>query len=111
MGVRSDMSTTPTAIAVDQVSFLQRLKGFAGAVAFLLIRRFPKLLQLHRNQKSWTLLRVALGLFGAALVVLPLSLWHGWITAIFGLAFFVVSILLPPAQLESETDRKANELG
>ena len=32
-------------------------------------------------------------------------------TAVFGLAFFVLSILLPPAELESATDRKARELG
>jgi hypothetical protein len=105
------MSATPTAITVRPVGLFQRIKSFSGAATFLLIRRFPKLIQLHRNQKSWTLLRIALGCFGAALVVLPLSLWQGWITAIFGLFLFVASILLPPAQLESDTDRKANELG
>ena len=75
------------------------------------MRRFPRLLQLHRNEGSWALFRVALACFGAALVVLPLSLWNGWLTAIFGLALFVVAVLLPPAELESSTDRKARELG
>jgi len=52
-----------------------------------------------------------MGCTGAALVILPLSLWSGYLTALFGLAMFVVSILLPPAELESATDRKAKELG
>ncbi len=105
------MSTTPTAIATGEVNSFQRLRNFVGAAAFLLIQRSPKLLQLHRNEKSWTLFRIALGIFGAALVVLPLGLWNGWLTAIFGLLLFVASILLPPAETESATDLKARELG
>jgi len=105
------MSTTPTAIATGDLSSFQRLRNFLGAAAFLFIQRSPKLLQLHRNEKSWTLFRIALGIFGAALVVLPLSLWKGWLTAIFGLLLFVASILLPPAETESATDLKARELG
>jgi hypothetical protein len=106
------MSTTPTTITTDdeEGAFL-RLREFFGAAFFLIVRRSPRLLRLHRNEKSWALFRVVLGLFGAALVVLPLSLWTGWITAIFGMLFFVASILLPPAQVESGTDRKARELG
>jgi len=105
------MSTTPTAIATGDLSSFQRVRNFVGAAAFLFIQRSPKLLQLHRNEKSWTLFRIALGIFGAALVVLPLSLWKGWLTAIFGLLLFVTSILLPPAETESATDLKARELG
>jgi hypothetical protein len=105
------MSTTPTAITAEQAKFLPRLRGFLGAALFLALRRFPRLLQLHRNENSWALFRFALACLGAAVVVLPLSLWNGWITAIFGLVLFVVAILLPPAQLESSTDRKARELG
>jgi hypothetical protein len=105
------MSTTPTAIATGELNSFQRLRNFVGAAAFLFIQRSPKLLQLHRNEKSWTLFRIALGMFGAALVVLPLSLWNGWLTAIFGLLLFVTSILLPPAETESATDLKARELG
>lgn len=105
------MSTTPTVITATQENFFQKVRAVFGAAFFLLLQRSPKLLRLHRNEKSWTLLRVALGLSGAALVILPLSLWSGWVTAIFGLSLFVVSILLPPAELESATDRKARELG
>ena len=106
------MSTTPTAIAsTSEENLLHRAKAFFGVALFLIIHRSPRLLQLHRNEKSWTLFRVALACLGAAIVVLPLSLWNGWITASFGLLLFVVAILLPPAELESGTDRKARELG
>jgi hypothetical protein len=105
------MSTTPNVISVEQENLLQRIKGACGAALFVMMQRSPKILNLYRNEQSWTLFRIALGCFGAALVVLPLSLWHGYFTAVFGLAFFVLSILLPPAELESATDRKARELG
>ncbi len=106
------MSTTPRAIvSTSHENLFQRAKAFFGAALFLGIHRFPRLLQLHRNEKSWTLFRIALACLGAAIVILPLSLWNGWITASFGLLLFVVAILLPPAQLESATDRKARELG
>jgi hypothetical protein len=105
------MSTTPTAIAAEQENLLQRVKSAFGAGFFLLIQRSPRLVRLYRNERSWSLFRVALCCFGAALVILPLSLWHGYFTAVAGLALFVVSILLPPAELESSTDRKARELG
>jgi hypothetical protein len=105
------MSTTPRAITTEQANLLQRVKNGFGTAFFLVIQHSPKLLELYRNEKTWTLFRVALGCFGAALVVLPLSLWNGYWTALFGLTLFVLSILLPPAELESATDRKARELG
>ena len=105
------MSTTPRVITAEQDTFLQRAKNFVAAAFFLLIRKSPKLLELHRNAKAWTLFRVALACFGAALVLLPLALWSGYFTALIGLILFVVAILLPPAELESATDRKARELG
>jgi len=106
------MSMIPTAIAsTSDDNLFQRAKAFFGVALFLIIHRSPRLLQLHRNEKSWTLFRIALACSGAAIVILPLSLWNGWITASFGLFLFVVAILLPPAELESGTDRKARELG
>ncbi len=106
------MSTTPTTIvSTSEDNLFHRAKAFFGVAFFLIIQHSPRLLQLHRNEKSWTLFRIALACSGAAIVVLPLSLWNGWITAIFGLLLFVVAILLPPAELESGTDRKARELG
>lgn len=86
-----------------------------GAGLFLLLQRFPRLLKFQRSESSWSIFRFLLGCFGAALVVLPLSFWVGWVTGIVvplaGMALFVASILLPPPELESETDRKARELG
>jgi len=105
------MSTTPRVITAEQEGFLQRSRNAVGTAFFLLIQNSPKVLALYRNEKAWTLFRVALGCFGAALVLLPLALWSGYLTALFGLGFFVLSILLPPAELESATDRKARELG
>jgi len=105
------MGITPNVINAEQENLSQRLKGACGTVLFLLLQGSPKLLKLYRNEQSWALFRVAVGGFGAALVILPLSLWHGYYTAVFGLLLFVVSILLPPAELESPTDRKARELG
>lgn len=105
------MSTTPRVITAEEDGFLQRTKNAVGAAFFVMIQHSPKVLALYRNEKAWTLFRVALGCFGAALVLLPLALWSGYFTALFGLALFVLSILLPPAELESATDRKARELG
>jgi hypothetical protein len=105
------MSTTPRAITAEAENLFQRVKNTVGTAFFLVIHHSPKLLEFYRNEKTWTLFRVALGCFGAALVILPLSLWNGYFTALFGLALFVTSILLPPAELESDTDRKARELG
>jgi len=105
------MGITPNVINAGQENLSQRLKGACGTALFLLLQSSPKLLKLYRNEQSWALFRVAVGGFGAALVILPLSLWHGYYTAVFGLLLFVVSILLPPAELESATDRKARELG
>jgi len=105
------MSTTPTVITREETRFLPRVRGFVGDALFLAMRRSPRLLQLHRNPGSWAVFRFALACFGAALVILPLGLWNGWMTAIFGLGLFVVAVLLPPAERESTTDRKARELG
>lgn len=57
-------------------------------------RRF----RLRQNPHSWFAFRLFLGFFGAALVLLPLALPESWIASIFGLAIFLTSILLPPAQ-------------
>src|SRR5215470_3790824 len=105
------MSTTPTAISTEATKFLPRLRGFIGAALFFSLRKFPRLVQIYRNENSWAVFRFVLACFGAALVILPLGLWKGWMTAIFGLVLFVTAILLPPAEIESGTDRKARELG
>ena len=52
-----------------------------------------------------------LGFAGAALVVLPLSLWNSWLAAIAGLGMFLAAILLPPVPAHSLAEEKARELG
>ncbi len=110
------MSTTPTTItSTASTKPLQRLSNSVGAGAFMLIQHFPLLLKIQRSENSWSMFRLLLGCFGAALVILPLSFWVGWITGILaplvGMTFFIASILLPPPEAESDTDRKARELG
>src|SRR5579859_6658616 len=67
-----------------------KLDSALSASAQLSYRLHPK-----RNPHSWFLFRLFLGFFGAALVILPLALPENWIASIFGLAFFLISILLP----------------
>jgi hypothetical protein len=84
--------------------------GFIGT-AYALAQIVPNLLHLRRNPRSWLVFRVALGFAGAALVVLPLSVWNSWIAAIIGLAMFTAAILLPSDNADTSADRKARELG
>src|SRR5260370_41698357 len=95
------MSTTPTAIAAEQAKFLPRLRGFLGAAFFFALRRFPRLLQLHRNESSWALFRVALACLGAAAVVFPLGLLAGLDTAIFGLVVILVALFPSAARVRT----------
>jgi ABC-type multidrug transport system fused ATPase/permease subunit len=113
---QESMSTTPTTITSEtNVRTLQRLSNTVGAGIFLLVQRFPRVLKFQRSEHSWSVFRVLLGCFGAALVILPLSFWIGWVTGIVtplvGMVLFIASILLPPPEMESDTDRKARELG
>jgi hypothetical protein len=78
---------------------------------FALAHLAHNILHLRRNPGSWQLFRVALGLAGAALVILPLSLWNSWTAGIAGLAMFTAAILLPRANTETRAYRKARELG
>ncbi len=80
-------------------------------VLFALAQLMHNLLHLRRNPRSWLVFRVALGFAGAALVILPLSLWNSWTAGIVGLAMFTAAILLPPAKPGTSADGKARELG
>jgi len=78
------MSTTPRAITTEAENAFARLKNAFGNGFFLLAQHWPRLLELHRNERAWSLLRFLMGCCGAALVILPLSLWGGYLTALFG---------------------------
>jgi hypothetical protein len=77
---------------------------------FAAVLVIPKILRIRRNAQSWMAFRMFLGFAGAALVILPLSLWNSWLAAIAGLAMFLAAILLPPAEPRAIPDEKAREL-
>ena len=98
-----EMTERPSSAARFRNSFIGTVYALAQIV--------PNLLHLRRNPRSWLVFRVTLGFAGAALVVLPLSVWNNWIAAIIGLAMFTAAILLPSDNADTSADRKARELG
>lgn len=91
--------------------FGSHLRGLVFGSLFALVLLIPKVLHVRRDPRSWLALRVALFAAGAALVILPLSLWNSWLAAVTGLVMFLVAVLLPPAQSVTSVDDKAKELG
>jgi hypothetical protein len=91
--------------------FGKRLRQLAVGALFALVLLIPKILHVRRNPRSWIVLRIFLGVAGAALVVLPLGLGTSFVPAVVGLAMFISAILLPPAKPDTNADHKAHELG
>jgi hypothetical protein len=89
----------------------KRLRQLAVGALFALVLLIPKILDVRRNPRSWMVLRIFLGVAGAALVVLPLGLGTSFVPAIVGLAMFISAILLPPTKPDANADDKAHELG
>jgi hypothetical protein len=104
------MSTAPATAASQHEGIGARLRNLLIGAMFTLVLLIPKLLHLRRNAQSWMVFRVMLGFAGAALVILPLSLWNSWLAPIAGLGMFLAAILLPPVQSHTMTDDKAREL-
>jgi hypothetical protein len=105
------MSTAPATAVSPEEGTGARLRNLLIGALFAAVLLIPKLLRIRRNPQAWTAFRVFLGFAGAALVVLPLSLWNSWLAAIAGLAMFLAAILLPPAESHLVPDEKARELG
>jgi len=105
------MSTAPATAASPVEGTGARLRNLLIGAMFAAVLLIPKLLHLRRNPQSWMAFRVFLGFAGAALVILPLSLWNSWLAAIAGLGMFMAAILLPPAKTINMPDEKARELG
>ena len=105
------MSTAPATAVSQEEGTGARFRNLLVGALFALVLLIPKLLRIRRNPQAWTAFRVFLGFAGAALVVLPLSLWNSWLAAIAGLAMFLAAILLPPAESHLIPDEKARELG
>ncbi|HEX4380484.1 MAG TPA: hypothetical protein VH022_10645 [Candidatus Acidoferrum sp.] len=105
------MDSTANPAASQTATALARLqKLFIGAL-FAGVLLVPKILNLRRDERSWTAFRVLLGVAGAGFVILPLAFWNSWLAAIAGLAMFLTAALLPPASAHVTADDKARELG
>lgn len=104
----STATTTETALANGLGAKLRKTVIGAGFAVVLLI---PKVLSLRRDERSWVIFRMMLGVFGAALVILPIGFYGSYFLALAGLAAFIVAILLPPPKATSGIDDKARELG
>jgi hypothetical protein len=104
------MSTAPVTAAARESTSI-RLRNLLIGASFAVILLIPKLLRIRRNPSSWLAFRVFLGVAGATLVIVPLSLLNSWLTAPAGLAMFLAAILLPPVKAISNVDAKAHELG
>jgi hypothetical protein len=105
------MSTAPATAASQHEGTGARLRNLVIGAMFAAVLLIPKLLRIRRNTQSWMAFRIFLGFTGAALVILPLSLWNSWLAAIAGLAMFLAAILLPAAEPRTIPDEKARELG
>jgi hypothetical protein len=105
------MSMAPATAASQHEGTGARLRNLVIGAMFAAVLLIPKLLRIRRNAQSFMAFRIFLGFAGAALVILPLSLWNSWLAAIAGLAMFLAAILLPPAEPRTIPDEKARELG
>ena len=105
------MDSTANPAASQTANALARVqKMFIGAL-FAGVLLVPKILNLRRDERSWTAFRVLLGIAGAGFVILPLAFWNSWLAAIAGLAMFLTAALLPPAIATVTADDKAREFG
>jgi len=105
------MDRTANLAASQTANALARLQKLAIGALFAGVLLVPRLLNLRRDERSWTVFRVLLGFAGAALVILPLAFWNSWLAAIAGLAMFLTAALLPPAISIETADDKAREFG
>ena len=93
------------------VSALARFRDSVADSIFFVSRTFPKVLTLRSSPSAWTALRILLGIAGASLVVLPLSLWNAWAFAPVGLVLFLLAVLLPPLRQDRGSAQAIAQLG
>jgi hypothetical protein len=105
------MSTASASAATQHEGTGARFRNLLIGAMFAIVLLIPKLLHIRRNAQSWMAFRVFLGFAGAAVVILPLSLWNSWLAGIIGLGMFLAAILLPPPKPHTVSDDKARELG
>jgi hypothetical protein len=92
-------------------SSFARFRDSVADSLFFVSRTFPKVLTLRSSPSAWTGFRILLGIAGAALVVLPLSLWNAWAFAPVGLALFLLAVLLPPLRRDRGSAQAIEQLG
>jgi hypothetical protein len=105
------MSESKAVLSENSRNSGSRARNIFVGILFGAVLLIPRFLNLRRNETSWTAFRIVLGIVGAAMVVLPLSLGNWLFTAILGLTLFVAAILIPSAQPGTSLDDKARELG
>jgi hypothetical protein len=105
------MNSTATSADSQTENIAARLQRLAIGGLFAVVLLVPKVLNLRRDERSWTAFRILLGIAGAALVILPLAFWNSWLAAIAGLVLFLTGALLPSANSGTGVDDKARELG
>src|SRR5215470_16567736 len=96
---------------VEAVSGFARWREVVADSIFQLSRAFPRLLKFRSTPGAWTAFRLMLGIVGAGLVVLPLSLWNAWAFAPVGLVLFLLAVLLPPIRQDRGTAKAIQQLG
>jgi len=95
----------------EVVSSFARFRDSVADSLFFVSRTFPKVLTLPSSPSAWTAFRILLGIAGAALVVLPLSLWNAWAFAPVGLVLFLLAVLLPPLRQDRGSAQAIEQLG
>jgi len=95
----------------EVLSSFARFRESVADSVFFVTRNFPRVWTLRSTPRAWTALRILLGAAGAALVVLPLSLWNAWAFAPVGLVLFMLAVLLPPLRRDRGTKQTIEQLG
>src|SRR5712692_8695711 len=111
VGARWPETMSEEPIIASSRSPLAKVRRAALWVLFAFVGLIRKFVALRRKPQVWLAIRVALGLFGAALVITPLGRRSGWITSVFGLLLFLVAALLGPTRADTRVDERARELG
>jgi hypothetical protein len=95
----------------EAASSIARVRDAIAETLFQVTRAYPKLLAFRSTPGAWTALRVAVGIAGAGLVVLPLGLWNAWAFAPVGLVLFLLAVLLPPIRRDRGAAEAIQQLG
>src|SRR5260370_6170552 len=89
---------------------LAKVRRAALWVLFAFVGLIRKFVALRRKPQVWLVIRVALRLFGPALVITPLGRRYGWITSVSGPLLFLVAALLVPPRADIRDAHVAREL-